>query len=302
VGIHAADLESYTDFHEVFNPVIEGYHKGFKIASSKHVTDLSASKITIDLSPAAKKRIVSTRMRVARNLAMFPLNPGGTLESRLNIAALMDKVFATLGGDMKGQFYRHTTMTPAEEKQLVDDHFLFRGKDKMQAASGYHEHWPQGRGIFHNQKKDFLLWINEGDHLRVISMEEGPDVKAVFERLSLGVKAIEDGLKQVTGQSNVFMAHPVLGCITCCPSNLGTGMRNSVHLLIPKLIAKHGLAGIDAMCRDRHCQARGSSGEHSAVVDRVDISNWRRLGFPEYQLVEDMINTANYLAELEEQL
>jgi creatine kinase len=48
-----------------------------------------------------------------------------------------------------------------------------------------------------------------------------------------------------------------------------------------------------------NCQARGSSGEHSKVVDRIDISNWRRLGFMEYSLVEDMIKCANLLTEME---
>lgn len=37
-------------------------------------------------------QIISTRIRVARNLSMFPLNPGGSLESRLAIADMMDKV------------------------------------------------------------------------------------------------------------------------------------------------------------------------------------------------------------------
>lgn len=49
------------------------------------------------------------------------------------------------------------------------------------------------------------------------------------------------------------MTSESLGCITCCPSNLGTGMRGSVHILVPKLIKKHGLEGIDAMARERNC-------------------------------------------------
>ena len=77
-------------------------------------------------------------------------------------------------------------------------HQLFRGKDKMQAASGYHEHWPHGRGVFHNPDKTFVNWVNEGDHLRIISMQNGGDVKAVFSRLSAGAKAIEDGVRAET--------------------------------------------------------------------------------------------------------
>mgnify|MGYP000579567186 CR=1 FL=1 len=51
-----------------------------------------------------------------------------------------------------------------------------------------------------------------------------------------------------------------------------------------KLIEKLGFEKIDKIAREMNCQARGSSGEHSKVIDRIDISNWRRLGFAEYQL------------------
>ena len=79
-------------------------------------------------------------------------------------------------------------------------------------------------------------------------------------------------------------------------------MRGSVHILVPKLIASIGFDAIDKICRERNCQARGSSGEHSEVVDRIDVSNWRRIGFPEYELVHDMSKCANFLAEEEDQL
>jgi hypothetical protein len=100
------------------------------------------------------------------------LNPGGTLETRMEIADLMGKVYATLDGDFDGKFLRHSTMSDKDRQKLVDDHFLFRGKDKMQAASGYHEHWPQGRGVYLNKDKTFVNWVNEGDHVRIISMEQ----------------------------------------------------------------------------------------------------------------------------------
>lgn len=163
----------------------------------------------------------------------------------------------------------------------------------MQAASGYHLHWPIGRGIFVSNDKKFLMWINEGDHLRIISMEQGGSIQSVFDRFSKAVGCIEAGIKQVLGVEKAFLSDPVVGMIACCPSNLGTCMRGSVHILLPKLIEKIGFKEIDRIAREMGCQARGSSGEHSEVVDRIDISNWRRLGFPEYKLVDDMIRCAN---------
>ena len=301
IGCHAGDLESYSLYSELFHPVIEGYHKGYKVdGTMKHITDMDVSKVTIDFTPSAKEKSISTRIRVARNLAFFPLNPGGSRKTREDIAALMKKVFDGLEGDLAGEFYLHTTMTPEQIQQLVDDHFLFRGKDMLQAASGYHMNWPHGRGIFHSHAKEFILWVNEGDHLRIISMEKGSDIKRVFERLSRGVAAIEDGIRRVTGNSEIFMSDPILGMITCCPTNLGTGMRGSVHFRIPKLIASVGFGKLDEIARTMNCQVRGSSGEHSEVVDRVDISNWRRLGFKECDLIQDMIKCANKFAEMED--
>jgi len=301
MGCHAGDLESYTDFAPLFNGVVEKYHKGFNMETMKHVTDMDVSKISSKLEDHAQKRIISTRIRCARNLSFFPLNTCGTKETRCEIASLMEKVFDTLPEDLQGTFYRHTTMSEDEIKGWVDKHFLFRGKDKMQAASGYHADWPHGRGIFVSKDEQFLLWLNEGDHLRIISMQQDGDVKGVFDRLSRGVKAIEDGLKKVTGRDQVFMRNDVLGMITCCPTNLGTALRGGVHIIIPKLIKRIGFEAIDKMAREMNCQARGSSGEHSEVVDRVDISNWRRLGYPEYELVEDMIKCVNKVSQMEDE-
>ena len=50
-----------------------------------------------------------------------------------------------------------------------------------------------------------------------------------------------------------------------------------------------------------NCEALGSAGEHSEVTDHIDIINLRRLGFPEHQLVDDVIETANKLSELEDE-
>jgi len=61
-------------------------------------------------------------------------------------------------------------MTSEEKKSLIDDHFLFKEGDKYLESSGLEREWPEGRGIFHNEKKTFLVWVNEEDQLRIISM------------------------------------------------------------------------------------------------------------------------------------
>lgn len=304
VGCHAGDGASYDDFKDFFHPVIRAYHKGFDMETAKHVSDMDPAKIGTELTESAKSKIVSTRIRVARNLALFPLNPGGSAETRRAVCDLMERVFATIDpqSHLAGDMFRHTSMSAEQRQRLIDDHLLFRGGDKMQAASGHHEHWPEGRGVFLNRARTFVTWLNEGDHLRIISMEPGSDVSGVFARLAEGVRLIEDGVRRETGADAAFMTHPVLGSLACCPSNIGTGLRGSVHMLLPRLLSSSGFDAIDHMCRERQCQARGSSGERSAVADRLDVSNWRRIGRPEYELVTDMIQCVNFLAEQEDKL
>ena len=68
VGIYAGDKETYEEFFEIFNPVISDYHS-FKLTNF-HKSDFSVP----DLSnpDPEKKYIISTRIRVARNLEKLP--------------------------------------------------------------------------------------------------------------------------------------------------------------------------------------------------------------------------------------
>ena len=50
-------------------------------------------------------------------------------------------------------------------------------------AAGAEKDWPKGRGIFLNHDKTFLTWINEEDHIRIISMQKGGNLAAVYQRL-----------------------------------------------------------------------------------------------------------------------
>ena len=90
--------------------------------------------------------------------------------------------------------------------------------------------WPKGRGIFHNDAKTFLVWVNEEDQLRIISMQPGADIKDVFDRLCRACNHIE--------QVIAFAKDEKYGYITSCPTNLGTALRASVHIKLPKLGAK----------------------------------------------------------------
>ena len=89
------------------------------------------------------------------------------------------------------RYYPLNRMTDADQEQLIADHFLFdKPVSPLLTCAGMARDWPDARGIWHNEKKNFLVWINEEDHTRVISMETGGDMAAVFERFCTGLNKV----------------------------------------------------------------------------------------------------------------
>ncbi len=243
-----------------------------------------------NFSPEDAAMILSTRIRVARNVDGYPLGTGVTKEQRLEIMEKTTKAMSTFEGDLKGTFYPLEGMTKEVQNQLIADHFLFKEGDRFLLWADLNRDWPSGRGIFHNDNKTFLVWVNEEDQLRVISMEKGADIKGVFDRLSRASTTFESVAK--------FSRDDHLGYITSCPTNLGTGLRASVHIRLPKL-AKNKKK-FEEIADRYHVQIRGIHGEHSTSEEPIfDISNKRRLGRSEKDLVQDMIDGVRKLIEAE---
>jgi len=191
IGVYAGSPDSYARFGPLLRPIIEDYHK-FKV-SEGHVTDMDAKKVNAPAFPEDEAKMIrSTRIRVGRNLADFPLGPGLKREQRMEIEKLVTTALSKFTGDLKGTYYPLQGMKPDVQKKLIEDHFLFKEGDRFLEACGLNRDWPEGRGIYHNDDKTFLVWVNEEDQLRIISMQPGSDIGAVFERLSRACAAIED--------------------------------------------------------------------------------------------------------------
>merc|ERR1712158_130056 len=288
-GIYAGCWDSYKDFAIVFDPLIQEYH-GIS-ADAKHTSDMDASKVNGNIN--ADVPVHSTRIRVGRNIDGFGLSPGITKQQRIDIEKLMSFALSKLTGDLAGTYYPLTGMDEAVRQQLVDDHFLFMSGDANLKVAGMERDWPEGRGIFHNKDKTFLTWVNEEDQLRIISMQMGGDVRAVFDRLARGIKAVGDSVKAESGKD--FMLDPKYGYVHSCPTNLGTGMRASVHVDLPGW-TKEDLKPLAARCEELHLQPRGTRGESGGQTGvTYDISNKHRLGYSEVQLVQVMIDAVNTL-------
>eukprot|EP01083_Nonionella_stella_P065172 170522_1 len=291
VGLYAPDAESYKMFSPLFDKIIDDYHKGYDADSKHPPKDMDPSKLNTPNPDPSGKFVISSRIRVARNLSKYGLGPTLSKEDRLAIEKEVSEILQSLEGELAGKYYPLNSMDEKSKQQLVDDHFLFKKGDRFLESAGLNKHWPDGRGIFHNNEKTFLVWVNEEDELRIISMEQGGDIGGVFKRLSEGVAALESKMD--------FIFDDHLGFISSCPTNLGTGMRASVHIRIPYACK---LPNFNEICESYSIQPRGIHGEHSEThTGVVDLSNKRRLGLSELDCVQQMYDGVVKIIELEKE-
>merc|ERR1739848_415906 len=98
-----------------------------------------------------------------------------------------------LKGDLKGDYFplhgslsygpKPGGMTHEKEEALRNSGNLFQEPDStLLLSSGCARHWPDGRGIFHNDKMNCFVWVNEEDQMRIVSMQKGDGIQGVFAR------------------------------------------------------------------------------------------------------------------------
>lgn len=279
VGVFAADADAYTVFADLMDPIIEDLHVGFgKDASQPEMTWGDPSTL-LDLDPDGRY-VQSTRVRVARSIEGYPFMTKMTEQQYRELLEQCRTVLENMEGDFKGRFHSLIDMDEAVQQQLIDDHFLFTAADRSLMAAKARRYWPTGRAVFHNEDKTFLAWVNEEDHLRLISMQPGGDLGLAYQRLVNGVQVFSENVK--------FVHHPRLGFLTFCPTNLGTTLRASVLIRLPLLGAE--CTKLQEVAAKYNLSVRPAQGEELAEAkDWVyDLSNRRRLGLTEFEAVKEM--------------
>merc|ERR1711970_906442 len=282
-------------FAEFFDEIIEKRHGGYK-KTDTHSTDLSDALVMDE--PFDPEYVFSVRVRTGRSIRGYALPPWCSRAERRKVESISVGALDRFDGDLKGKYFPLYEMTEAAQDQLIADHFLFdKPVSPLLTCAGMARDWPDARGIWHNDNKNFLVWINEEDHLRVISMEKGGDMKKVFTRFCDGLKKFESNLKE-NGYELMWNEH--LGYVLTCPSNLGTGVRAGVHCKLLNL-SKH--SRFEEILTKLRLQKRGTGGVDTAAEGGVyDISNADRLGFSEVQLIQMVIDGVQFMIKMEKKL
>lgn len=305
MGAYAMNPTDYDTFSPLLDPMIRNFHKVAAGTDIHQRHDWDTSRISCDLSaidPILKD--VSMRVRVARNVTTFPLPGAMSKEERVAFEALAIDAFDSLisnpafGG-------RYLSITPnssheinkEEYERRVKTHQMFKdmSSDPYLNAAGISADWPYGRGMYISEDEDFLVWVGEEDHLRIMTMLRGGNLNTLFSRLSRGLETLETLLPP-------FASSNVYGNVTSCPTNLGTGMRASLHMKLPHLTSNgRDLSLLKQESKALGLAVRGAGGEHSNAGEGglVDISPTARLGITEHQIMHTLYDGAAKLWAME---
>jgi creatine kinase len=216
-----------------------------------------------------------------------------------------------LDGDLAGEYFPLTGsrsfaakpngMEESKQDELREAGNLFQEPDStLLLASGCGRHWPDARGIFHNDEKKLFVWLNEEDHMRIVSMQKGKNIKEVTARFIRACDAVQKVLKD-NGADLLKSDH--LGWILTCPSNLGTGLRAGSLVAIPLLSADSNTWNFKDLVFSMGLQSRGKGGVDALSTGGVyDISNKDRIGKSETELVNTMMKGVRQFVEWEKML
>lgn len=296
----------YSKFGGFFDKVIRDYHNDAS-GEKKHETNWETANADYDVTKLGQEQL-SMRVRVGRNLTDFNLPGKMEKEERIKFELRMLPAFDKLIHKYGGKVHSLTPhfgdkganpnfITDEEHKALVDAHVMFKdmSADSYLKSAGISSDWPYGRGCWQSADKMRIIWFGEEDQLRIMCMKKGSNLLEVFTNLNEMLTTIEalEGIE--------FTKSENYGYVTSCPSNLGTAMRASVHVKIPKLTADGTDTKAKEVCKPLGLSVRGIGGEHTPVGadGTVDISPSARLFIKESEIIEKLYEGIEKLMAIE---
>merc|ERR1719461_2499888 len=294
VGATLGDEESYETFKPMFDAIISKRHNGYG-PDDKHSTDLNADGLKNGMLP--KDYVRSSRVRTGRSIRGIGLPTHCTRAERREVERILSAACAKLTGDLAGKYESLKDMSEERQDQLIDEHLLYdKPVSPLLIASGMARDWPDGRGVFLSTDKRLVVWVNEEDHARIISMQSDGNMEEVWKRFCNAITNVETIMKE-DGFEYMYSEH--LGYILTCPSNLGTGIRAGVHINIPNL-SKH--EQFKDILKKMRLQKRGTGGVDTGSGNDdgwFDISNADRIGESELALVQRVVDGVHKFCEWE---
>jgi protein arginine kinase len=227
--------------------------------------------------------VLSTRIRLARNVAGCAFPPSATVEIKKRIIQYFDTTCSRSTLLTDGHTYRAQEIDQMDRDFLVERHlisptFLVNG-DTL-------------KSLFIDKKENVSIMVNEEDHFRIQALSAGLDARGAFE-LALAYDA-------EIGRHLEYDYDKDFGYLTTCPTNVGTGMRASVLIHLPGLVLTREIEKLISHITRSGLVVRGFYGEGSDVLGNLfQVSNQNTLGISEDDIVQQITRITHEIIEKE---
>ena len=224
--------------------------------------------------------VVSSRIRLARNLSNFPFMTKLDKTTKQTIEETIKEVTPSLGYGLKFAKLKDMddiTKMALVEKHLVSPNFVLNKEDTG--------------AMLINDDENISIMINEEDHLRLQVMSSGLDIENL---MNLAIEVDEK-----VGNVVSYAYNETYGFLTACPTNVGTGLRASVMVHLPGLARTGNIGKILEVINNFGMNIRGIYGEGSkAGGDMYQVSNKQTLGISEAEIVKNLkLNTKKIIEQ-----
>ncbi|HVK16731.1 MAG TPA: protein arginine kinase [Fimbriiglobus sp.] len=230
--------------------------------------------------------VVSTRIRLARNLAQFPFSGRATHHQKSEIETKVKDAVARAELDPhKPEYVSVAGMAPLDRQFLVERQLISRELATVLEGP---------RGVAFDTRESVSIMVNEEDHLRLQVMRSGMALDEAWAEIDRVDDAMESRL--------TYAFHDQFGYLTACPTNVGTGMRASVMLHLPALGITRQIEKVFKALQKINLVVRGLYGEGSrASGDLYQISNQVTLGRSEQRVLTEIREVIIMILQYERQ-
>ncbi len=226
--------------------------------------------------------IISTRVRLARNLEKFPFPGWAKKSQKSDILSTCLNAVSNLPEMKSGTSLTIEALEELEKQILMERRLISR------ELTGCKE----GAGVCFSKDQSLSIMVNEEDHLRIQGVQEGFHFKALWESVSKLDSRLEEELDYAFSRE--------LGYLTACPTNVGTGLRCSAMMHLPGLVLSNQMEKVVRAVNQLGIAVRGLFGEGSDASGSIfQISNQQTLGESEEDIIERLHNVLTSLLDQE---
>ena len=229
--------------------------------------------------------VISSRVRLARNLPSIPFSTLADDSHRKQVADLIGSALEGLRPDLKLNSKNLDDLDSIDRQVLVERHLVSR---ELALGSG-------PRIVSFDDSEAISLMGNEEDHLRIQVVKSGYCLDEAWQQMDQLERSLDGQLH--------FAFDQQYGYLTACPTNTGTGLRVSVMLHLPALVITGQIEEVTRAATKIHLAVRGLFGEGTeAQGDFFQISNQRTLGLSEEEILSDIASVLPKILSYERKL